>query len=364
MEIFSRFIKLNCCLISVIIGYANCGNQAIASDDQALYDDITRETKSTDEVFFRSEKIDFIQIPSSLNPDIRFAIVVHKPETPSPLLLTTHGWHMSVERVHPGSKNPYPGYLAVQVDMRGRAFSTGKQDANGFELYDVYDALQFVEKEYVELISDPEQVYFVGGSGGGGNALGLAGKFPDLFVSITASCGISDYAKWYATDDLGEFQDELEPWIGCKPSENPEAYASRSGITTVDNVLSPVYLAHGETDQQVPSYQSRDYYHKAKSLGKPVHYLELKNAGGRRHWDNITEEQMESLRAFHKVALSNHTQPPELPESGDLVVAGYLVTKKFAVFLESVDQVGHIHYDLKKKEVTFLERSGTVRWQN
>lgn len=137
---------------------------------------------------------------------------------------------MSVQRPKEDSENPYPGFLAVQVDMRGRAFSTGQPDANGFELYDIYDALIFAKGEYPESIVDPERVYFVGGSGGGGNALGLAGKFPDLFVSITANFGISDYADWYARDAIGEFRDELDPWVGCSPEQDPMAYASRSGV--------------------------------------------------------------------------------------------------------------------------------------
>ena len=31
-----------------------------------------------------------------------------------------------------------------------------------------------------------------------------------------------------------------------------EAYKSRSGITTVENILTPAYIIHGETDIRVP----------------------------------------------------------------------------------------------------------------
>ncbi|MBT4976787.1 MAG: hypothetical protein HOM86_05535, partial [Gemmatimonadetes bacterium] len=110
-----------------------------SNNNSELYEDSIREAKEAAAVFFRSERVDFLQISSSLHPEAKSAIVVHKPSRPSPMLLFTHGWHMSVQRPVEDTENPYPGFLSVQVDMRGRAFSAGQPDANGFELYDVYD---------------------------------------------------------------------------------------------------------------------------------------------------------------------------------------------------------------------------------
>ncbi|MBT4978026.1 MAG: prolyl oligopeptidase family serine peptidase, partial [Gemmatimonadetes bacterium] len=334
-----------------------------SNNNSELYEDSIREAKEAAAVFFRSERVDFLQISSSLHPEAKSAIVVHKPSRPSPILLFTHGWHMSVQRPAEDTGNPYPGFLSVQVDMRGRAFSAGQPDANGFELYDVYDALQFAREDYADLIVDPERVYFVGGSGGGGNALGLAGKFPDLFVSITANFGISDYADWYERDAVGEFRDELNPWVGCSPEQNRMAYASRGGITTVENLLSPVYMAHGELDPRVPVSQSRVYYEKALSLDKQVHYLELAGVGDRSHLGKITDKQSASFAAFCDRALVDHQAPPVLPQSGELVVAGYLVTKHFTVFLDSIDHVARIRYDLDLREVDFVDGAGVISWR-
>ena len=213
------------------------------------------------------------------------------------------------------------------------------------------------------MIVDRERVYFVGGSGGGGNALGLAGKFPDLFVSITANFGISDYADWYERDAVGEFRDELNPWVGCSPEQNRMAYASRSGITTVENLLSPVYMAHGELDPRVPVSQSRVYYEKALSLGKTAHYLELADVGDRSHLGKITDKQSESFAAFCDRALVDHQAPPVLPQSGELVVAGYLVTKHFTVSLDSIEHVARIRYDLDLREVDFVDGAGVISWR-
>ncbi len=313
--------------------------------------------------FFRSKKVDFFRIGSTVSDSVEFAIVVYKPDKPSPVLLMSHGWHMSVKPPKADSPNPSPRFLTVQVDMRGRKYSTGRPDCNGYELYDFYDAYKYVTEHYKKYISDPQQVYYMGGSGGGGNGYGLVGKFPDLFCSAQISCGMSDYAEWYRQDSvLKEFRDEMDVWIGTTPEQNPEAYASRSGITTVSNLLTPLYIAHGETDPRVPVDHSRNYVEKARALGKQVTYLKLAGVGTRDHWGRITPEQLAQRRALEREALKPHPVP-QLPQKGKLVVGGYVVTKHFSVFLDSVDSVGEVTYDLKKHKAKLTRGKGRIVWK-
>lgn len=315
-----------------------------------------------DSIFFTSEKIDFIQINSSITDSVKFAIAIYKPDKPSPIILISHGWHQSVKRPGVNEENPYPDFLTIQVDMRGRKYSTGKQDCNGYELYDFYDAYKYALKNYSEFIADQRQVYYVGGSGGGGNGYALLGKFPDLFCSAVISCGISDYAEWFSNDSVGEFRDEMLPWIGYTPDKNPEAYASRSGITTVENLMTPIYIVHGETDIRVPSVHARKFVKKAERLNKKAHYLELKNVGDKRHWGNISEEQTNAKSSFVRKGLELR-DPPELPNSGKFIVPGYVVTKEFSVFLNSIDKVGEIKYNIAKRKIKFLKGEGRVVWK-
>lgn len=323
--------------------------------------DLNKEKNISTNIFFKSEVVDFVQIKSSITDNVAFAAVIYKPSKPSPILLTTHGWHGSVSIPSKGSENPYPDFLFVQVDMRGRKYSTGKADCNGLELYDVYDAYKYVLKEYPELILDEKQVYFIGGSGGGGNGYALSGKFPDLFCSVVISCGISDYAEWFKNDTIGEFRDEMIPWIGTSPDQNMEAYMSRSGITTLENILSPVYIVHGETDIRVPVTHARNFYSKALKFNKTVHYLELDKVGTRSHWGNISPEQEQEKNEFISKGLEIKNAP-ELPIKGKFIVAGYIVTGKFSVFLDSIDSVGRIKYNLKRGKIKFIKGKGIITW--
>lgn len=113
----------------------------------------------------------------------------------------------------------------------------------------------------------------------------------------------------------------------------------------------------------MPVSQSRVYYEKALSLGKQAHSLELTGVGDRGHLGKATTEQLASFDSFCAAALENHKAPPALAATGELVVAGYLVTKHFIVFLASIDQVARIRYDLDKREVVFVDGAGDVHWR-
>ena len=348
---------LTLCVLAVFLS-----NNLIAQGNTHISaEGIQVEYLDQDSIFFRSATVDFVRIRSTKTENVQIAIVVFKPAKPSPVLLLSHGWHGSVSKPKPNADNPHSQFLTIEVDMRGRTYSTGKQDCNGYELYDFYDAYRYALVHYRDLISDPDQVYLRGESGGGGNGFGLVGKFPDLFCSAVINCGPSDYELWYRCDSVGEFRDEMVPWIGVTPDENPEAYASRSGITTVANVLTPSYVCHGELDKRVPAEHSRRYYDIAKRMNKPVRYLELKGVGDERHWGNITDEQNTQKHQFEQEALARH-EVPVLPLSGRLFVAGFLVTKTFLVFMNSVDDIGIIDYDLGRHRVEFVIGEGVVEW--
>lgn len=324
-----------------------------SKNDLSIYSDELREVKNTDKKENQYSKYcDLIYYESSVTPGFKMAMLVFKPEKPSYIVATTHGWHMSIPKYQPMEDKPKDEYLRVHVDMRGRAFSDGKQDCNGYELHDIIDAVEYVKKHYTEYILDPEVIYYSGGSGSGGNCYEILNKFPDYFAAASAMFGISDYARWYQDDYiLGEFRDELDVWIGCSPDENPMAYQARSGLHGIKNLLTPLFISHGETDSRVQVCQARLYVDAAQKAGKGdlVSYYELEGVGNRNHMGNATQEQREIL---DRLALENrvtHKTPVTIPQSGSFCVHGYLVTKKFEVWLDSIDKVADLTYDLSTK---------------
>ncbi|MDF2668331.1 MAG: peptidase prolyl oligopeptidase active site region [Paenibacillus sp.] len=318
------------------------------------YEDRIRLEKQTNKkVNQTSPYCDFIYYESSRTPGIMLAARIVKPEKPGYILAGTHGWHMGIRGFKPMDQPLTDNlYLKVEVDMRGRPHSEGEEDCNGWELYDIIDAIQYARLHYADYIVDPDVIYFESGSGGGGNAFAIAGKFPDTFAAVTSLCGMSDYALWYNQDEVGEFRDELDVWIGCSPDDNPMAYRSRSGLETVGNLRTPIYIVHGEVDSRVPAEHSRRFVAKAteKSKGSLIHYRELPGVGDKGHWSNATAETMAIIAAESEENRRNHRLPVHLPSRGSLTVAGYVFTRLFSIVLDSIDKVAILEYDMNHNE--------------
>ncbi len=314
--------------------------------DTEKYEDTVRKEKQDGVRQNRiSRYCDLVYYTSGINPELTLAMRVLKPEKPGYIKVGTHGWHMSIPDFQQ-SETPLSDYLEIDVDMRGRAYSDGKPDCNGWELYDVIDAVNYAKKHYAQYIIDPEIIFFEAGSGGGGNAYAIAGKFPDFFSHIVAQCGISDYALWYRDDAVGEFRDELDIWIGSP--EHQEAYASRSGLASVQNLCAPMAIVHGETDERVPCIHARLFVAKAKQLGKGdlVTYMEMPGVGTQEHFGNATPEQMAAMADFCETQRRSHIAPVEIPRRGMMKICGYLFTKHFSVVLKDLDRVAELTYDL------------------
>ncbi len=327
-------------------------------NDLNRFEDTERLEKITNRTNQTSPGCDLVYYPSTRDPSLMLAMRVQKPEKPGFIRVQTHGWHMSIPRFAPMDA-PSGAYLQIDVDMRGRAFSDGAPDCNGWELYDVIDAVAYAKQHYAPWISNPEVVFFAAGSGGGGNAYAIACKFPDYFAQVTALCGISDYRLWYDHDAVGEFRDEMNVWIGDRSHD--DAYRARSGIDLLPNLCAPLAIVHGETDCRVPCEQARRFVARAAALGKSdrVTYLELPGVGAQGHWSNITPEQERLRDDFCASAQQTHCTPVQIPRRGTMIVGGYLFTKAFSVVLDSIDDFGKVTYDLDA--MTFqLDRPGTI----
>lgn len=289
---------------------------------------------------------------SSVHADLdQYALFSHTAQA-APQLLRMHGWHGQVKSDHTDNVQVdiAGDHNHIHPEMRGRGDAQGSPDANGWELQDAVDALSAHAHLYPQSVLADHPPLLWGGSGGGGNVLGLLGKFPDLFAAAVCECGISDYGLWHAHDDVGEFRDELEGagWIGGDPAGNAEAYLSRGGRTTARNLLTPLLMVHGELDPRVPFEQATAYVEAARHHGRGdlVALISFANVGHPGHYGGITAEQQSRRQDAIAAHLAGYHRAPTLPTAGSLVVAGFVRTRQFSVVLESIDHVARLDYDL------------------
>jgi pimeloyl-ACP methyl ester carboxylesterase len=289
---------------------------------------------------------------SSLN---LYATCLKTDDKPKPILAYLHGWHGNryiVDRDLGKNKFMLDRYFLIGMDMRGRGSSgrlgwhgtpdpamAGKQapesegtpDSNGWELNDIVDAIEEVKRRYPQhVIAD--RVYVIGHSGGGGNTMGIIGKFPDYFCAAYAGSGMSDFGRWA---QLTSWRGSIENWVGAKLDENPSAFASRGGLTTVANRITPIALSHGTADVSVPFELSQVYVDANAKLGKPIPFKVAKDAG---HgvWGHY-DEMVQFMDQYQKA--------PQLPSKGKLVVAGYVKTKLFQILSASIDSTMNCEYN-------------------
>jgi len=297
---------------------------------------------------------------SSEHPELTlYAEFVKLDEAPKPVLLYLQGWQgPGTIMIRDLGENRFmqERFFLFGADKRGHGRSEGKADVSGWELQDLVDAVEYAKAHYAEYIDEETGPYVMGHSGGCGNTMALMGKFPDFFAAAYGASGMSDYGEWYRmvswwATRAGKIS--LNTVMGGSPDEKPEAYRSRGGIVTVENLLTPLFMKHGELDQSVPPKLTEMYVEKARSLGKTVKYEIVK---GVKHgcWGNYEE-----MVAF----LLSHKTPPEIPPSGEMVVAGYLKTRKFELIHSTIDTVGRVKYALGKSAWFEIEggRPGRVR---
>ena len=276
--------------------------------------------------------------PSSINDDLILSAEFYIPNVPKPLCLFFHGWHNDAAR------SAEAGYIdelksdffVISMDMRGRGGSTMKPDASGLELIDALDTVEFAGKTWPASIPEKSGVFSIGGSGGGGNVLAVAGKAPDFFCSAVSWAGMSDYGLWYEGDSLEHYRDEMKgkSWIGGTPKSNPEGYRSRGGLYVVENVIIPLLVIHGKNDRAVPVLSAEKYEAAANKLGKKnihIHY----NDG-----DHGSSVDWPLMLRFIK----EHTIQVNIPRRGMLRVNSFLACRPFRLVFDHPSGMAEIEY--------------------
>jgi len=275
---------------------------------------------------------------SSIDKNLKLTAEFHIPPDPRPLCLFFHGWHMTAASARTsGFIQPLlEHFFLVNVDMRGRSKSSGRPDSSGHELIDGLDGLEYARENWKDRIS-PDGLYAVGGSGGGGNVLSLAGKAPDIFSAAVSWAGMSDYAVWYRDDIRGRYRDEMEDkkWIGGNPGTNPEGYRSRSGLSVVENVLTRLLVIHGRKDVSVPVISTELYEARIRELEKSnitVHYNDKGHSSI--EWPLAMEHLLKNKRQ------------PQIPRFGRFLVHSFLALRSFWIILENPSDMGYSDYSL------------------
>ncbi len=227
-------------------------------------------------------------------------------ETP-PLVLLVHGgpWQHDTWGYNPQVQLlANRGYAVLQVNFRGstgygRAHTTAAIGEFARAMHtDLLDAAGWA---VAQGHADPDRIGIMGGSYGGYAALVGTALAPGYFAAAVDYVGVSDLASFLRTLPPFTRPYNANSWYAyVGDPEDPVAEAdmrSRSPITMVDRMTTPLLVAQGANDARVVQAESDNIVAPLRERGVPVEYVLATDEG---HGFDNTENQVRLHRAVEQ----------------------------------------------------------------
>ncbi len=251
------------------------------------------------------------------------------------------------------------GFFAISVALRQRDGSDGVRDSGGLEIYDIYDAVEAVKRDYSALV-DPATVYLTGYSGGGGNTMAAVTKFPNAFNAAAAFFGMSDYGfnltnGWYFNGASSSHQAQMRADVGNPTggvsSVRDRYHARASNLAAANNPYAEIRLFVNANETTCPPVNALTYLSNAVGraafpgefsnitvhVGQAGVYADL-NANGvddpdeQQYWPHgaPTQNQQDAAENWFMARLLAGQLPRRALNASDtLYVAGFVKTSRF-----------------------------------
>lgn len=256
-----------------------------------------------------------------------------------PVLLVMHGYTGTRKHVTADLKQLAPRDLfVIAPDMRGCGDSAGRWDSGGLDVHDIFDAARAALARWPEE-TDASRVSVLGYSGGGGNAISCAVRFPDFFSTCVSFFGISDYAEWHRSRSRADMMRRLEGALGGGPEVVPDQYIARNANAAAGNVVAGrVHLLWDVEEKNCPPKMVEEFVRTHHLAGGHRVEAHISRPGDPARWRHGYRSGIDDLAKADEVFLPSVLRSTgtglELPKRGRLVVPGYVVTKRFSVWVE------------------------------
>jgi dipeptidyl aminopeptidase/acylaminoacyl peptidase len=204
----------------------------------------------------------WIQKPPDFDPNKKYPLILDIHGGPH----SAYGWVFDHEFQWMAAK----GYVVLYPNPRGST-SYGQDFGNIIQYHYPGDDYRDLTAGVDELVKrgyiDPKKLGVTGGSGGG-VLTDWTITHTDRFAAAVSQRDISNWASWWYTADFTLFQPN---WFKAPPFEDPEDYKSRSAITFVKNIHTPVLFVLGESDFRTPQDSGGEQLFRAlKYMKRPT----------------------------------------------------------------------------------------------
>jgi dipeptidyl aminopeptidase/acylaminoacyl peptidase len=170
------------------------------------------------------------------------------------------------------------GYFVLYPNPRG-SYGQGEdftranvRDFGGGDLRDILAGVDAVAKSRPV---DPGRVG-IGGWSYGGFMTMWAVTQTSRFKAAMAGAGISNWLSYYGENRIDTW---MLPFFGASVYDTPEVYEKISPIRFMKQVKTPTLVMVGDSDAEVPSPQSYEFWHALKALGVPTQLVVFPGEG-------------------------------------------------------------------------------------
>ncbi|NLB43781.1 MAG: alpha/beta hydrolase [Clostridiaceae bacterium] len=200
----------------------------------------------------------------------------------SPVLVYIHGgsWKSGTHRLKSseleGIFNPIRSLGIAVVSVQ---YSLTDQKTHfPAHLEDVTDALKFIVNQAQYHNLDANRVGLLGASAGAHLALLAASSDIPLrcVVGIATPVDLVDLSDYSAAERV-KIEKLLADFMGGTYAQKPELYKQGSPIARIRPDWPPLFLAHGEKDDLVPSAQVDRFYQAGEDAGLAISYIRVEN---------------------------------------------------------------------------------------
>lgn len=201
-----------------------------------------------------------ITVKSTVDGSMQPSLFFENKGGKKPLLVGLHTWSYDrfnqIENFSPLAEKY--GFHLLLPDFRGSNLVSNPNciDACGSlkAKQDIKDAIDYCIENYD---IDVDNIFLLGGSGGGHMALMMAGFCPEYFKAIASFVPITDLNAW------NEQNEKYSPHILACCSNDTEEMRKRSPMSYIDTIAKAnVKIFHGKYDPIVPYTHSLNIYNK------------------------------------------------------------------------------------------------------
>ena len=249
----------------------------VAGPDLASARQLTRTNPFADRyAWARSELVDYtseagvrlqgtLLYPVNHDPAQRYPMIVFAYEIQTP---QTHRWENPSERSYYNVTTwTQQGYFVLLPDVVFRARDPGVA---------LLEALGPAVGKVVDMgLVDARRVGFIGHSWGGYHGTYVA-THSDLFAASIAGAPLTDFLSFMGQIHWTPGSPEVDHWETGQARmevpywEDPESHRRNSPIEKVNDMKTPLLIAHGDKDGVVEFFQSTIFYNFARRAGKQM----------------------------------------------------------------------------------------------